>query len=90
MGRLKIKKKEAVIPFRETLAYRMILLSVSILFLVVALYQMIVSFGGNTTAFIVAAVLTVVGGFGVFYNLDHLRDAKISPRAMQRMKMKRR
>ena len=38
MGRMRIKKKEAVIPFRETIAFRMMLLTVSVIFFFAALY----------------------------------------------------
>ena len=50
MGRLKIKKKEVVIPFRETLAYRMLLLTASIVVFVVALYVMIGAVRAGITA----------------------------------------
>ena len=44
VGRLRIKKKEAVIPFRETLAYRMILLAASVIAFFIALYITIGAF----------------------------------------------
>jgi hypothetical protein len=87
MGRLKIKKKEAVMPFRQTMAYRMILLTLSILLFVWTLYEMVVSLmANNTLAFIIAAVMGILAAFTVFYNLDHLRDAKIPAATARRLK----
>jgi hypothetical protein len=87
MGRLKIKKKGAVIPFRETLAYRMLLLGASVLFFVFTLYQTIVSIrGGSTVALIIGAALTAAAVFAVFYNIGQLRDARVPPRTLARMK----
>src|SRR5882672_2543638 len=75
MGRFRIKKKEVVIPFRETLAYRMILLTGSIIMFLFALYVLIG-----------AGVIGVVGAFAIFYNLDHLRDARIPKKTLSKMK----
>src|SRR5438477_12052078 len=78
VGRLRIKKKEAVIPFRETLAYRMMLLAGSVIVCLVALYIMIGALQvGITVSFVTSGVITAAGAFGIFYNADHLRDAKI-------------
>src|SRR5215471_11549097 len=41
MGRMRIKKKDAVIPFRETLAYRMMLAGGSLVVFIVALYVLV-------------------------------------------------
>ena len=87
MGRLKIKKKEAVIPFRETLAYRFLLLGASIAGFLVALYLFIGALRDSLTVPLVAsAVAGVAAAFGIFYNLDHLRDAKIPQRTLKKMK----
>jgi hypothetical protein len=87
MGRLKIKKKEAVMPFRQTMAYRMILLTLSILLFVWTLYEMTVSLmANNTLAFIIAVIMGILAAFTVFYNLDHLRDAKIPAATARRLK----
>ena len=87
MGRLKIKKKEAVTPFRQTLAYRMLLLTGSILLFVWTLYEMTVTLmANNTVAFIIAVLMGIVVAFTVFYNLDHLRDAKIPASTAKRLK----
>ena len=87
MGRIKIKKKEAVMPFRETLAYRMLLLTAAILFFVYTLYEMVMSLrAGNTLAFIIAAVAGVLTSIAIFFNLDRLKTAKIPARTLQRLK----
>ncbi|PYS09617.1 MAG: hypothetical protein DMG17_26600, partial [Acidobacteria bacterium] len=58
MGRLRIKKKEAVIPFRETLAYRMMLLAGSIVVFLIALYIMVGALQANiTVSFISSGVV---------------------------------
>jgi len=67
MGRFRIKKKEVVIPFRETLAYRMILLTGSIIMFLFALYVMIGALrAGITVSFIGAGVIGVVGAFAIY------------------------
>ena len=87
MGRLKIKKKEAVMPFRQTMAYRMLLLTLSILLFIWTLYEMTVSLmANNTVAFVIAVVMGILVAFTVFYNLDHLRDAKIPAATARRLK----
>src|SRR5439155_157440 len=87
MGRLRIKKKEAVIPFRETLAYRMMLLAGSVVVFLIALYIMVGALQANiTVSFISSGVVAAAAAFAVFYNLDHLRDARIPKQTMNRMK----
>jgi len=87
MGRLKIKKKDTVVPFRETMAYRMLLLTVSILLFVWTLYEMMVAYlQNNTLAFIIALVMGVLAGIAVFYNLDNLKKAKIPASTAKRLK----
>ena len=86
MGRMRIKKKEAVIPFRETLAFRMILLSGSVVVFMVALYILVAYLGSNLTVAIASGVVGVAAAFAIFYNLDHLREAKIPKQTLNRMK----
>ena len=83
---MRIKKKDAVIPFRETLAYRMILAGASLIVFVIALYILVSSLSTNTTAAISAGAIGVAAAFGIFYNLDHLREAKVPKRTLNRMK----
>jgi hypothetical protein len=87
MGRLRIKKKESVIPFRETLAYRMLLTAVSVVLLMGTIYFLMkyVS-SGHTTGMIVSVGAAVMGVTAVFYNLGQMRNARVSPSAMKRAK----
>jgi len=74
-------------PFRQTMAYRMMLLTLSILLFVWTLYEMTVSLmANNTLAFIIAAIMGILAAFTVFYNLDHLRGAKIPAATARRLK----
>ena len=87
MGRLRIKKKETVIPFRETLAYRMMLLVGSIIAFLIALYIMVGALQANiTVSFIASGVVAAAAAFAIFFNLDRLRLAKIPKQTMNRMK----
>jgi len=86
MGRMRIKKKEAVLPFRETLAYRMIIAGASLLVFVAALYVLVGAVATNMTLAIAAGVVGAAAAFGIFYNLDRLREAKIPKRTLNRMK----
>ena len=86
MGRMRIKKKEAVIPFRETMAYRMIIAGGCLLVFVIALYFLVGAVATNMTRAIALGVVGVAAAFGIFYNLDRLREAKIPKRTLNRMK----
>src|SRR5262245_30952469 len=86
MGRMRIKKKGAVIPFRETLAYRMIFAGASLIVFVVALYNLVGALSTSPTIAIASGAIGVAAAFGIFYNLDHLREAKIPKRTLNRMK----
>jgi hypothetical protein len=87
VGRLRIKKKEAVIPFRETLAYRMILLAASVVVFLIALYTTIGGLqAGIRVSSIVSGVVGVAAAFAIFYNVNHIRDAKIPKQTLSRMK----
>ncbi|PYS39235.1 MAG: hypothetical protein DMG14_14755 [Acidobacteria bacterium] len=86
MGRMRIKKKETVIPFRETLAYRMMLAGASLVVFMTALYILVRTVSTNIPIAVVSGAVGVAAAFGLFYNLDHLRDAKIPKRTLNRMK----
>jgi uncharacterized membrane protein len=87
MGRLRIKKKEVVTPFRETLAYRMLLASGWMLVFLVALYFAIGALrAGNNLQSIASGAVCVVSAFSVFQNLDRMRDVRIPQRTLKRMK----
>ena len=87
MGRLRIKKKDVVTPFRETVAYRMLLLTLAIFLCLYTIYETAVALAeNNTLAFIIAAILAVGAAIVVFYNLERLSQARIPQRTMKRMK----
>lgn len=87
MGRLKIKKKDTVLPFRQTFVYRMLLLALSILFFVFTLYEMTMAWSvNNTLAFIIAAMTAICASFLIFYNLDRLKLAKVPESTLKRIK----
>ena len=86
MGRMRIKKKEAVIPFRETLAFRMIILAGWVVVFFVALVILAGAFRTNIVLAIVSGIASVASAYGIIYNLDHLRDAKVPKQTLNRMK----
>ena len=86
MGRMRIKKKEAVIPFRETLAFRMILLSGWVVIFVIALYTFATAFRASTPLAIISGIGSIAAAYGIIYNLDHMREAKVPKNTMNRMK----
>ena len=83
---MRIKKKEAVIPFRETLAFRMIIVAGWVVVFFVALYILAGAYRTNIVLAIVSGVASVAAAYGIIYNLDHLRDAKVPKQTLNRMK----
>jgi hypothetical protein len=87
MGRLRIKKKDAVIPFRETMAYRLLLATASLLLVLVTVYFLMTYIqAGNTTGIIAAVVGTVMAVTGLLYNLGEVRNAKVPASTLKRAK----
>ena len=87
MGRMRIKKKDTVIPFRQTVGYRFSLLTGSIIIFLVALYVTITAFrAGGTVLLIGSSLLTIAAAVAVFYNLDHMRDVKVPDSTLKRIK----
>jgi hypothetical protein len=86
MGRMRIKKKDTVIPFRETAAYRMIFAGGSLAAFIIALYILVGAISTSITTAIAAGAVAAAAAFGIFYNLDHLREARIPKRTVNRMK----
>ena len=83
---MRIKKKEAVIPFRETLAFRMIIVAGWVVVFFVALFILAGAYRTNVVLAIVSGIASVAAAYGIIYNLDHLRDAKVPKQTLNRMK----
>ena len=83
---MRIKKKEAVIPFRETLAFRMIIVAGWVVVFFVALFILASAYRTNIVLAIVSGIASVAAAYGIIYNLDHLRDAKVPKQTLNRMK----
>ena len=90
MGRKRIKKKEAVLPFRETVAYHFIMVVAAFVLFVIASIQIIRSIRiESTPAIVVSALLAVAAAFFVIYNLGRMRTARVPRRTAQRMRRSR-
>jgi polyferredoxin len=84
MGRMRIKKKADVKPFRETMAYRLLLVLVSILVVLFSMFEMITSYTVNNTAFVIAIVAGVLFTATLFYNLERARHIPMPDRKRHR------
>lgn len=87
MGRIRIKKKDSVLAFRETVAFRFILAVSCFLIFVIASIQTLRSIQqGNTPSIVISLVLSVAAISFAIYNVSKMREAKVPRRAAQRMK----
>jgi hypothetical protein len=87
MGRLRIKKKDAVLPFRQTMAYRLLLAIGSLLIVMVTVYFVIRYIqSGNNIGMIVSIAVTVMGVTALLYNLGEVRNAKVPASTLKRAK----
>jgi len=86
MGRMRIKKKETVIPFRETVAFRLIVVGGWLVVFIIALYTLAGAFRTSTPLAIISGIASVAAAYGIIYNLDHMRDAKVPKNTLNRMK----
>jgi hypothetical protein len=85
MGRLRIKKKDAVIPFRETMAYRLLLAAASLVVLMFAVYYIWhYAQSGNNIGLIVSVAGSVMAVTALFYNLGEVRNAKVPSSTLKR------
>lgn len=74
-------------PFRDTLAYRLLLATGSVVILLVTLYFLMKYVGsGNNTGMIASALSAVMAGTAVFYNLGQVRNARVPASALKRAK----
>jgi polyferredoxin len=84
MGRMRIKKKGDAKPFRETMAYRLLLVLMSIVVVLVSMFAMITYYADNKTAFIVAMVAGVLFTVTLFDNLERARHIPMPDRKRHR------
>ena len=90
MGRLRIKRKESTIPFRETLAYRLLLTTGSVVLFLATVYFLIrYARSGSNIGMIVSALMAVVAATAVFYNLGEVRNARVPASTLKRAKRNR-
>jgi hypothetical protein len=83
---MRIKKKEVFIPFRETMAFRLIIVSGWVVVFIIALYTLAGAFRTSTPLAIISGIASVAAAYGIIYNLDHMRDAKVPKNTLNRMK----
>ena len=85
MGRLRIKKKDAVIPFRQTMAYRLVLTMGSVFLLLTTVYFVLTYYrSGNNTGMIVAIAATIMALTALVYNLGEVRNARVPASTLKR------
>ena len=89
MGRIKIKKKDAVLPFRETVAYRFIIVATAFILFGIALYQFFSLWGSqDSTGMIIAGLAAAAAAFLGMYNFAQMQNARIPKQTLQRMRRK--
>lgn len=87
MGRIRIKKKNRVLPFRETVAYRFIIIAAALILFVIAVFQVFSAIrSDNTPALIIAALIAAASAFVGLHNFSRMQTAKIPKQTLQRMK----
>jgi hypothetical protein len=85
MGRLRIKKKDAVVPFRQTMAYRLLLALGSLLLVILTTFFLMRYIqSGNNVGMIVSIVGAVMAVTSLFYNLGEVRNAKVPANTLKR------
>jgi hypothetical protein len=85
MGRLRIKKKDIVIPFRQTMAYRLVLAMGSLLLVILTTYFLMRYIqSGNTVGIIASIAGAVMAVTLLFYNLGEVRNAKVPSSTLKR------
>lgn len=73
-------------PFRETVAYRTLLAGASFLAFVIALYILIGAISTNTTLAFAAGAVGAAAAYGILFNLERMRSARVPKRTLDRMK----
>jgi hypothetical protein len=87
MGRLRIKKKDAVIPFRQTMAYRLMLALGSLVLVILTTYFLTKYIrSGNNVGIIISIAGALMAVASLFYNLGEVRNAKVPANTLKRAK----
>jgi uncharacterized membrane protein len=87
MGRIRIKKKNQVLPFRQTVAYRFIIVALAAVLFLIALYQVFSAFSsGSTPGLIVAGLAAAAAAFLGLHNFARMQTAKIPKETLQKMR----
>ena len=85
MGRLRIKKKDIIIPFRQTMAYRLVLAGGSLLLVILTTYFLLKYIrSGNNIGIIASIAGAVMAVTSLFYNLGEVRNAKVPSSTLKR------
>jgi hypothetical protein len=85
MGRLRIKKKDIVIPFRQTMAYRLLLALGSLMLVILTTYFLMKYIQSGDYAGIIASIAGAVMAVTLlFYNLGEVRNAKVPSSTLKR------
>jgi len=84
MGRMRIKKKAEVKPFRDTMAYRLLLVLMSILIVLFSIFKMLTSYSVNNRSFVIAMVAGILFTVFLFYNLERARHIPMPERKRHR------
>ena len=89
MGRIRIKKKDRVLPFRQTVAYRFIIVATAFVLFLIALYQFISAWSaGDSTRMIITGLAAAAAAILGIYNLTQMQTARIPKQTLQRMRRK--
>jgi hypothetical protein len=87
MGRIRIKKKDRVLPFRQTVAYRFIFVATALLVFAVAIFlafRALIS--DDTTTLIIASGVAAASAFLGLHHFSRMQTARIPKQTLQRMK----
>jgi heme/copper-type cytochrome/quinol oxidase subunit 4 len=87
MGRIRIKKKGRVLPFRQTVAYRFIFVALAVIVFVIAVFQVFSALvAGNTVLLVIASGVAAASAFLGLHNFTRMQTARIPRQTLQRMK----
>lgn len=90
MGRIRIKKKDRVLPFRQTVAYRFIFVAVALIAFAVAIFLVLRALISDETpatpTLVIASVVAAASAFLGLHHFSRMQTARIPKQTLQRMK----